>query len=61
MSWNNVLPWWVYAVEYEELQARILGAFPEELRAGCARSIPDHVVDLRRGTHIFEIDEDQIG
>ena len=56
MSWSNVLPWWVYASEVEEQQALMLGAFPDELRAGCVRSIPDHVVDLRRRIHVFELD-----
>lgn len=56
MSWSNVLPWWVYASEVEEHQALMLGAFLDELRAGCVRSIPDHVVDIRRRVHVFELD-----
>lgn len=58
MSWSNILPWWVYASEVEEHQALMLGAFPDELRAGCVRSIPDHVVDLRRRIHVYDADAD---
>ena len=56
MSWSSVLPWWVYASEVEEQQSLASGAFIDELRAGCVRSIPDHVVDLRRRIHVFELD-----
>jgi len=40
------LPWWVYEVEYEEHEARILGAFEEELQAGYVRSLPMYVVEM---------------
>ena len=56
MSWSDDIPWWVYASEVEEHQALMLGAFLDELRAGRVRSIPDHVVDIRRRVHVFELD-----
>ena len=48
MSWNNVLPWWVYAVLVERQEAMWSCAFPEELNAGWTRSVPPHVSDLQR-------------
>lgn len=43
MSWNNVLPWFVYQVGHERWEAMCLCAMPEELNAGWTRSVPDHV------------------
>ncbi len=45
MSWG-ALPWWVYEVRYEQFQAKMLGAFQEELEAGYTRSVPEHVVKM---------------
>jgi hypothetical protein len=46
MSWNNVLPWWYYAVNYEHFEAMCCCAFPEELLAGWTRSVPESVIRL---------------
>lgn len=56
MSWT-CLPWWVYAVENEEFQAKMLGAFQEELDAGFVRSLPKHVVEIIQRNR-KEVDED---
>ena len=45
MSWGG-LPWWVYEVGHEQHEARMLGAFAEELAAGWTRSVPPHVVRM---------------
>jgi hypothetical protein len=55
MSWGAV-PWWVYAVEFEEYQARMLGAFPEELSAGFVRGLPEHVVKIIQRERNYEED-----
>ena len=55
MSWG-ALPFWVYMVEYEQQQARILGAFPEELDAGFVRSRPEHVVKIIQRERNYEED-----
>lgn len=55
MSWGAV-PWWVCAVGFEEYQARMLGAFPEELAAGFVRSLPEHVVKIIQRERNYEED-----
>ena len=45
MSWNNVLPWWVYAVEHEHFLAECSCCFPEEWSAGFSKELPDHVIE----------------
>lgn len=43
MSWNNVLPWWVYEVDYENYLASCSCCFDDEWLAGISRSVPAHV------------------
>lgn len=45
MSWNNALPWFIYELEREEREARMLGAMPEEYNSGWTRSTPDFWID----------------
>lgn len=42
MSWNNVLPWYIYRLNAEHREAKMLGAMEEELLAGSTRSTPEH-------------------
>lgn len=42
MSWNNALPWYLYEMEREELEAQMLCAMKDELNAGWVRSTPSH-------------------
>ena len=56
MSWAT-LPSWVYRVEHEEHEAKMLCAFQEELDAGFVRSLPEHVVEIIQRNR-KEVDED---
>ena len=56
MSWG-ALPGWVYDVSYQKHEARMLGAFQEELEAGFVRSLPEHVADLIRGKNVYDVAE----
>lgn len=52
MSWNNVIPGWLCGISAERNEAKLLGAFEEEVLAGWVHSTPDNWVDLdiiRRG------------
>ena len=55
------LPSWVYEMEYEEKEAMILGAFKEELDSGFVRSTPEHIADLIRRKHVYDIEFDADG
>jgi hypothetical protein len=46
MSLNDVLPWWVCAVKYEQHLAMCSCAFTEEWCSGTSKELPKHVVDL---------------
>jgi len=46
MSLNNVLPWWVYAVQYERFLAECSCCFKDEWCAGFSRELPDYVVKI---------------
>ncbi len=48
MSWNNVLPWWVYESRYERDMMRQSGAMPEELYSGMTRALPEYLRSLDR-------------
>ena len=48
MSWNNVVPWFIYELEWEEREAKMLGAMQEEIMSGRTRSTPEHWHDLDR-------------
>ncbi len=43
MSWNNVLPWWIYEVEWEEHTALLTGAMSNEWHPTYARAYPKHL------------------
>lgn len=55
MSWNNCIPLWVILSELEEQEAKILGAFQEELNAGIVRSLPDYIADIRRRVYEYDL------
>lgn len=42
MSWNNVIPWYIYELEQERREAKMLCAFEEEFLSARTRSTPDH-------------------
>jgi hypothetical protein len=46
MSWNNVVPWFIYELEWEEREAKMLGAMQEEIMSGRTRSTPEHWHEL---------------
>lgn len=48
MSWNNVLPWWIYELQYEHTLASMSCAFKEEWFSGTSKVMPDHAIDLSR-------------
>lgn len=50
MSWNNVLPWWVYELEYEHTIASMSCAFDAEWFAGTHRVMPAHVIRASTAT-----------
>lgn len=49
MSWG-ALPWYVYDIEFEREQAKMLGAFEEEVHSGWVKATPDHwvLLDLQK-------------
>ena len=58
MSWNNALPWWVYAVEYEQYLAECSCCTWQEWYSGTSKELPNYVHDIRN--HTFEDDKDAI-
>jgi hypothetical protein len=50
MSWNNVLPWWVYDLAYEHDLANMACAFDAEWFAGTHRCMPNHVIRHSQAT-----------
>lgn len=50
MSWNNVLPWWIYELEHEHLLASAACAFDSEWFSGTSRAMPDHLVRTSKAT-----------
>ena len=50
MSWNNVLPWWFYELEYEHWLASMSCAFEEEWFSGTSRVLPEHVINISKST-----------
>ena len=42
MSWNNVIPWYIYELEQERLEAKMLCAFEEEFLSARTRSTHHH-------------------
>lgn len=42
MSWNNALPWYIYDLEREYREAKMLCGMGEEINAGRLRSTPSH-------------------
>jgi hypothetical protein len=50
MSWNNVLPWWIYELEHEHVLASCACAFDNEWFAGTSRVMPNHVIRVSTAT-----------
>jgi hypothetical protein len=50
MSFNNVLPWWVYSLEYEHNLAKMSCAFEEEWFAGTHKESPDNIISISKAT-----------
>lgn len=50
MSWNNVLPWWFYELEYEHWLASMSCAFEEEWFSGTSKVLPEHVINISKST-----------
>lgn len=46
MSFANALPWWVYAVEYEQHLAMCACAFRDEWFSGTSKELPDYVIKI---------------
>ena len=46
MSWNNVIPWYIFDIRLEKEQAMMLGAMAEELNAGWVRSYPEQWIEI---------------
>jgi hypothetical protein len=46
VSWNNVLPWWVYEAEYERFLAKCTCALEPEWLGGISKVLPDHVQEI---------------
>lgn len=47
MSWGGI-PFYIYAIQSERNEAKMLGGFAEEVNAGWVRSTPDHWADYDR-------------
>lgn len=50
MSLNGVLPWWVYAVGYEQHLAMQSCAFEQEWFSGTSKELPEHVIRMQKAT-----------
>lgn len=50
MSWNNVLPWWIYELEYEHRLASMSCAFEEEWFSGTSRVMPEYNIKMSKAT-----------
>ena len=50
MSWNNVLPMWVWQVSHERFLAESTCAFPDEWYSGTSKEMPEHVVIMSPAT-----------
>jgi len=50
MSWNNVLPWWFYELEYEHWLASMSCAFEQEWFSGTSKVLPEHVINISKST-----------
>jgi len=46
MSWNGVLPWWFYDMEYEHFLASCSCCFREEWYSGISRVVPEYIVQV---------------
>lgn len=61
MSWNNVVPWWVYSCEYEEYEAKMLCAFDAEVLSGYTRSTPNYVAEIIQQRKKRETEDEMLG
>ncbi|NCP98150.1 hypothetical protein GW820_04635, partial [archaeon] len=50
MSFNNVLPWWVYQLSYEHELAKMSCAFEEEWFSGTHKEMPNHMIATSKAT-----------
>ena len=50
MSWNNALPFWVYASSHEHELAKMSCAFEEEWFSGTSRELPKHLLSTSKAT-----------
>ncbi len=48
MSWNNVLPWWVYQLQYERHLAKCSCCFNDEWFSGTHKEMPDYVQSVSK-------------
>ena len=46
MSWNNVIPWYIYDMRREKDEAMMLCATAEELNSGWVRSCPKQFIQM---------------
>lgn len=50
MSWNNVLPLWIYELSHEHHLASCSCAFEEEWFSGTSKVMPEYVINLSKAT-----------
>ena len=50
MSWNNVLPWWIYELQHEHHLASCSCAFEEEQFSGTSKVLPKRNIDMSTAT-----------
>lgn len=50
MSWNNVLPWWVWEIKHEHTLASMSCCFEEEWFSGTHKVMPEHVINMSKST-----------
>jgi hypothetical protein len=50
MSWNNVLPWWLYELSHEHELASMSCAFESEWFSGTSRALPERNIRMSKAT-----------
>jgi hypothetical protein len=50
MSWNNVLPMWVWEATHEHFLAQSTCCFEDEWFAGTSKVLPKHVIAISKAT-----------
>ncbi len=51
MSWNGVIPAWIWHSIANKEEAMMLCAFPDEYASGWNRAVPGHVAEYHRSTN----------